>query len=103
GELRFKYPENASVRSQDLEPIYHDCGQFYIFSNDLYDINGEKVRAAPHDIYPPAKIYYNSEGAPKKNLAYIMPEIEVQDIDTPEDWEIAEIKYKIIKNNKNIL
>lgn len=28
--LEYQYPENASARSQDLEPIYHDCGQFYV-------------------------------------------------------------------------
>lgn len=29
GELRMKWPEHARTRSQDLEPYYHDCGQFY--------------------------------------------------------------------------
>lgn len=28
--LEYQYPENASARSQDLEPIYLDCGQFYV-------------------------------------------------------------------------
>ena len=27
---------------------------------------------------------------------YIMPEEEVQDIDTMSDWEIAEAKYKVL-------
>ena len=26
-----KWPENLNVRSQDLEKIYHDAGQFYWF------------------------------------------------------------------------
>jgi len=28
----------------------------------------------------------------------IVPEIEVQDIDTEEDWKIAEMKYRFINN-----
>src|SRR5690606_17084662 len=28
-KLKFLYPENAKKRSQDLEPVYHDAGQFY--------------------------------------------------------------------------
>jgi len=27
--VNFKWPENSLVRSQDLEKMYHDCGQFY--------------------------------------------------------------------------
>ena len=29
GKLAYCYPENAMKRSQDLEPMYHDSGQFY--------------------------------------------------------------------------
>ncbi len=96
GELEFKYPENASKRSQDLEPMYHDCGQFYMYSNDLYDTSGIYVKTTPHEINPPEKRYYDKHGNPKRTIAYIMPEIEVQDIDTYDDWDIAEIKYRII-------
>ncbi len=96
GEYEYRYPEHAQTRSQDLEPMYHDCGQFYFYSNDLYDIDGNPVEATPYDINPPRRAYYDKNGNKKRTLAYIMPEIEVQDIDTPDDWEIAEIKYKII-------
>lgn len=27
--LSFKWPEHMFTRSQDLEPFYHDAGQFY--------------------------------------------------------------------------
>ena len=30
----------------------------------------------------------------------IMPEMEVQDIDTEEDWAIAELKYRKMQNLK---
>ena len=32
-------------------------------------------------------------------MPLIMKESEVQDIDTIEDWEIAEIKYKLMINS----
>ncbi|MBQ7715355.1 MAG: pseudaminic acid cytidylyltransferase [Clostridia bacterium] len=98
GELKYMFPENALTRSQDLEPMYHDCGQFYIYSNKMYDVNGDPVKASPHDINPPKKLFYDKCGNRKKIIAYVMPELEVQDIDNPDDWEIAETKYKIIHN-----
>lgn len=75
GSLKYQFPENALTRSQDLEPIYHDCGQFYVY----------KVYNVLHDI------------SPKKSIPIFMPEMEVQDIDTEEDWEIAEMKYRILQ------
>lgn len=74
GSLQYEYPEYAAVRSQDLEPVYHDCGQFYVM----------KVKNVLQDI--PAK----------KLLPLVMSELEVQDIDNEEDWKIAEIKYKMM-------
>ena len=73
GELRMKWPEHARTRSQDLEPYYHDCGQFYCFKPDVL-LRKRRL------ITEYAK-------------ALIVPEQEVQDIDTPQDWEIAELKY----------
>ena len=37
---------------------------------------------------------------PAKTAAYVIDEMECQDIDTPEDWINAEMKYKIIKEGK---
>jgi N-acylneuraminate cytidylyltransferase len=76
--LQMLFPENYNVRSQDLEPIYHDAGQFYC-------LNVDSLRREQ-------RLFS------KKSLPIILPEIEVQDIDTIEDWEIAELKYKILKN-----
>lgn len=73
GALEYQFPENARKRSQDLEPIYHDCGQFYVMR--------------PCDII---------EGKKGKERPIIMPESEVQDIDNEEDWKIAEIKYRLM-------
>ncbi|MDR0581229.1 MAG: pseudaminic acid cytidylyltransferase [Holosporaceae bacterium] len=76
GKLRMLFPENYNVRSQDLEPIYHDAGQFYcIKSSSLRKEN---------------KMFC------KNTLPLELPEIEVQDIDTMDDWKIAELKYKML-------
>ena len=72
--LEYQYPENASARSQDLEPIYHDGGQFYVMK--------------PKNVMDGIII--------KKTTPIVMPESEVQDIDTVEDWKIAEMKYQIM-------
>lgn len=83
GELRMKWPEHAKTRSQDLEPYYHDCGQFYC------------CRTAPF-------LEYKTTDLPHM-VPMIMSELEVQDIDNPDDWEIAELKYqKMIAGQSHI-
>ena len=81
GRLEYCYPENAMKRSQDLETMYHDCGQFYCYQVENY----RALKGDLKDGYVPM----------------IMPETEVQDIDNLSDWELAEIKYKIMKQNEN--
>lgn len=36
GKITYKWPEYAMKRSQDIEEIYHDCGQFYAFQVDQF-------------------------------------------------------------------
>lgn len=81
GRIRRKYPEFLTARSQDLKKMYHDCGQFYACRTDAF-LRGNTTDV--EDLVP-----------------MIMPEMEVQDIDTEEDWEIAELKYQ--KMRKYIL
>ena len=69
--LEYRYPEYAKMRSQDLEPVYHDCGQFYAM-----------------------KVKNVLQGIAVKAVPVIVPETEVQDIDCEEDWVIAEMKYR---------
>jgi N-acylneuraminate cytidylyltransferase len=38
---------------------------------------------------------------PEKTMAFIMKENEVQDIDTMEDWDMAELKFKLLKGYQN--
>lgn len=37
GKLEYKWQEYAMKRSQDLEEIYHDCGQFYAFRVESFE------------------------------------------------------------------
>ena len=79
GTLRYQYPENAMKRSQDLEPIYHDCGQFYICNVDMFMEKKTLVS--------------------EKTVPFIIPDEEVQDIDNMSDWLIAEAKYRVLHNS----
>lgn len=76
GRLTPKWPENMKVRSQDLEPYYHDCGQFYCLNVDSFK---EQKAIWMRNVVP-----------------FIQDESTVQDIDTLEDWKIAEMKYRIM-------
>lgn len=76
GRLEYCYPENAMKRSQDLETIYHDCGQFYFYRVEEY-------RACKGDL---------QDGY----VPIVMPETQVQDIDNLSDWKLAEMKYKMM-------
>lgn len=77
--IQFKWPENYLARSQDLETMYHDCGQFYIYKSEAIK-NKEKLQM--------------------KELPYIVSELEVQDIDTETDWKLAEMKYRMMINHE---
>lgn len=77
GRLTPKWPENMAKRSQDLEPFYHDCGQFYCLNVESF----KKQKAIWMENVVP----------------FIQDEINVQDIDTPEDWKIAEMKYRLLR------
>ena len=77
GRLTYCYPEYCATRSQDLEPVYHDCGQFYCIKTEA--------------------LLRERSLVPVRTEAIIMPESEAQDIDTEEDWKLAEIKYRLWK------
>lgn len=76
GRIRYRYPEFQNTRSQDLEPLYHDCGQFYFCKTEAF----LKFRTM----------------IPENTVPMELPEEEVQDIDNLSDWEMAEQKYKML-------
>lgn len=75
-KLNMKYMENSDKRSQDLEKIYHDAGQFYLVKMDAYWEHNGKIFSGITPI--------------------IVDEMEVQDIDNETDWKLAEIKYDLM-------
>lgn len=74
-------PTFQNCRSQDLEPSFFDAGQFYWINNDV--------------LYGQKKMYTNNSGC------IIIDELNAHDIDNEIDWQIAELKYKILNKNGN--
>ncbi len=79
GHVEMFWPKHELSRSQDLPEAYHDAGQFYWLDAKKFARTG--------------KIY--SDDA----MPVILPRYLVQDIDTPEDWEVAEKLYKSLYDN----
>lgn len=73
GALKKKWPEYQNVRTQDLECLYYDAGQFYIGDS-------EKI--------------FTTRYEDRNMTAMVLNATEVQDIDTLEDWVIAEQKFQ---------
>jgi pseudaminic acid cytidylyltransferase len=80
--LEMFWRENFYKRSQDLEPAYHDAGQFY-WTNLLREEQSDEKISFSHISIP-----------------IILPRHRVQDIDTPEDWIFAELLYDAIKRTE---
>jgi len=72
--------EFKNHRSQDLEPAYHDAGMFYW------------MKTKP---FLEKKTLWTDETG-----AIVISNIYAQDIDTMEDWKIAELKYKLLNEQR---
>jgi pseudaminic acid cytidylyltransferase len=68
------FPDDIGKRSQDLEEGYHDAGQFYWGTADAY-LSTRKIFS-------------------EHSLPVVLPRHLVQDIDTPEDWQRAELMFQ---------
>ena len=77
GRVSMIWPEHALTRSQDLPEAYHDAGQFYWGRTEGFLAE---------------QTLFSSDSYP-----LIMPRSRVVDIDTPEDWEIAERLFNALK------
>ena len=80
GMLQFRWPEYMFSRSQDLQPFYHDAGQFYCMRTESFLAENRLFMT--------------------KTVPLELSEMEVQDIDNEVDWKLAELKYQLI-NNRN--
>jgi pseudaminic acid cytidylyltransferase len=77
GRAEMFQPEHFMTRSQDLEPAYHDAGQIY----------WARTNALLNEI----------SAFSDQSIPMILPRHEVQDIDTEEDWDRAEIMFRVLK------
>lgn len=71
------WSENIMLRSQDLEEVYHDAGQFYWGRTEAFCNEVPLFSLA--------------------SVPVILPRHRVQDIDTPEDWVRAELMHAAIE------
>lgn len=79
GRIAMFQPEHYATRSQDLEPAYHDAGQFYW---STFDAVVKEVPAFSNTAVP-----------------IFVPRHRVQDIDTAEDWVRAEMLMKALSDS----
>lgn len=76
GRVEMFDPVQFQTRSQDLPEAYHDAGQFYWGTKSAWQSGAL--------IFGPGSV------------PVILPRYRVQDIDTPEDWEQAEVLMRAI-------
>lgn len=78
--LEYNWSEFAKSRSQDLTPTFHDAGQWYWFK-------WNKFKESRKLIFEKTKALYLSH-------------FEAHDIDTLNDWKLAELKYEYLQSLK---
>ncbi|HEX7129061.1 MAG TPA: pseudaminic acid cytidylyltransferase [Rhodanobacteraceae bacterium] len=79
GRVEMFQPEHFATRSQDLEPAFHDAGQFYWGRSSAW-LAGKPI--------------FSRDASP-----VVLPRYRVQDIDTPEDWTRAERMFDAAHND----
>ena len=76
GAMSFVQPDAELARTQDLEPLYHDAGQFY-FGRAAAWLAQMKMHSTGHGLKLPAW--------------------RVVDIDTADDWKRAELLFPVLQ------
>ncbi|MCW7459354.1 pseudaminic acid cytidylyltransferase [Leptospira bandrabouensis] len=76
GKIEMFFPEHFGTRSQDLPEAFHDAGQFYFGKPNAW-LEGKRI-------------------FDKWSSIVELPRWRVQDIDTGDDWDRAEVLYKMI-------
>ncbi len=79
--LKMIQPKNINTNSQHLGSTYHDAGQFYWIKTESF--------------LKQKKIFTNN------CFPLIISELEAHDIDTEEDWKIAETKFNMLRQTKS--
>ena len=81
GQLEMAWPENYFTRSQDLEPMFHDAGQFYVGTVNTWLHRRTMFEKGTHGLQ--------------------IADLRVLDIDTNEDWIRAERMWETLKSRGN--
>lgn len=76
-QIEMFQPECFNMRSQDLTEAFHDAGQFYWGQAQAW-LNGKCIFA-------------------ENSVPILLPRYLVHDLDTPEDWEEAELFFEFLK------
>ncbi|HVY23382.1 MAG TPA: acylneuraminate cytidylyltransferase family protein [Steroidobacteraceae bacterium] len=71
-------PDNL-IRTQDLEPWYEENSNLYIFTRESFATTNARIGKHP--------------------MMFESPKIECVDIDTPRDWELAEVVARYLLAN----
>ena len=79
GRVEALWPENIATRSQDLEDVYHDAGQFYWGTTQAWG-QGQAI--------------FSGDSVPIR-----LPRYLVQDIDTTDDWTRAELMFNALRES----
>ena len=81
GRIEMFFPEHFTTRSQDLPIAFHDAGQFY-WGRPKAWLEGKRI--------------FDQHSKP-----VVIPRWRVQDIDTQDDWERAELLAPIIMGHRS--
>lgn len=82
GRVSMFQPEHQLTRSQDLEPAYHDAGQFYFGTRNAW-LTSDGI--------------FNA-----KSALYELPRFRVQDIDDEQDWIRAELMHELLDKQNQL-
>lgn len=78
GRTEMRQPEHYASRSQDLEPAFHDAAQFYWMTREVC-VTRQSIFAG-------------------RAGSFVIDAMEAQDIDTPTDWRLAELKMQLARS-----
>lgn len=80
GKTNLLFKNQVDKRTQDILDSYHDAGQFYFAKKSTWMNVGNLIDNA---------------------IPFLLPSWRVIDIDSYDDWERAEITFKVLENYKN--
>ena len=81
GKVEMLFPDKFNTRSQDLNCVMHDAGQFCWAKNEIW--KGPPLKFGPF------------------HKPLVLPSWRVQDLDSEDDWVRAELLFELIKKTKS--